>query len=227
MSPTKQKIIKSAIELFNEHGMINVRLQHIADESVLSVGNLAYHYATKMAIIEAIDVEIENTITPILSKEHGIAHLIDFDNQLSAYYFLMKRYAFYFLDLLELERSCPHLHIKRKEYIRQMINQINAWMLLNVKRGILKPEIQENQYQYTAHAIWMIITFWLTQQKVRETPNEGEGAFKKMVWMQLLSLFTSTGLMEYDALILPQLQHYNSPPQRLPFGKGVLRTKFN
>jgi len=227
MGPTKQKIIKSAIELFNEHGMINVRLQHIADKSVISVGNLAYHFPNKLAIIEAIDVELENTITPILLVEKGVAHLIDFDNQLTAYFFLIKRYAFYFLDLLELERSYPHLHNKRKEYIRKMIYQIREWMLLNVKRGVLKPEIEENQYQHTSHAIWMIITFWLTQQKVRETPNEDEGAFKKMVWTQLLSILTPSGLMEYDALILPQLQHYNSPPQRLPFGKGVLRTKFN
>lgn len=54
MKPTKQKILDSALRLFNEKGIVNVRLQHIADESIVSVGHLAYHYANKEAIINAL-----------------------------------------------------------------------------------------------------------------------------------------------------------------------------
>jgi AcrR family transcriptional regulator len=210
MSPTKQKIVQCAIELFNEKGLINVRLQHIADDARISVGNLAYHFHNKQAIVEAIDDELGNTIKPILLVEEGFSYLIDFDNQLSAYYYLIKRYAFYFLDFLELERSYPVLHAKRKDYIRQMVYQIKEWMLLNIEKGILNAEIKENQYQNTAHSIWMIITFWLTQQEVRGAQDEDEGAFKIMIWNQFVPLFTASGLMEYEAIILPQLQHHNS-----------------
>ena len=195
--------------MFNEKGLTNVRLQHIADKAGRSVGNLAYHFPNKMAIIQVIDEELENTIRPILSVEQSFPHLIDFDNQLSSYYFLLKRYAFYFLDLLELERAYPTLYAKRKEYIWQMITQIRTWMLLNVEKGMLKPQIQENQFQHTAHTIWVVITFWLTQQQVRGTTNEDEGIFKEVVWNQLLPLFTPLGLMEFDAIILPQLKYYS------------------
>lgn len=210
MKKTKLKIIKSAVRLFNEKGMTNVRLQHIADKAGISVGNLAYHFPNKRAIIEVIDAELEDAVKPILSMEQSFPHLIDFDNQLSGYYFLFKRFAFYFLDFLEMERAYPSLHIKRKRYIHLMISQIREWMQMNAEKGILKPEIQENQFHHTAHAIWMIITFWLTQQQLRGTTGEDEGAFKEVIWNQLLPLFTSQGLMEYDAIILPQLKYYST-----------------
>lgn len=204
MHNTKQKILDAAIPLFNEKGLVNVRLQHIADKAGISVGNLAYHYYSKKAIVEALYKELEQTINPILSPKQGFLHLIDFDNQLSAYYFLIKRYAFYFLDVLEMERAYPRLHDKRKLYISQMMEQIHQWMLQNVDKGILKPEIQSKQYELSAQTIWLVITFWITQQRVRET-EEDEVAFKKLVWNQLLPLLTSQGLLEYNALILPQL----------------------
>ena len=53
MAKTKQKIILSALQLFNENGIANVRLQHIADEAFISIGNLAYHYKNKEAIVKA------------------------------------------------------------------------------------------------------------------------------------------------------------------------------
>ena len=58
MAGTKQKILNSSINLFNKKGLVNVRLQQIADESGISVGNLAYHYYSKKAIIQAIDLSL-------------------------------------------------------------------------------------------------------------------------------------------------------------------------
>ncbi|MEO7308888.1 MAG: TetR family transcriptional regulator [Chitinophagaceae bacterium] len=38
---TKQKILNASLHLFNENGISNTRLQQIADETGISVGNLA------------------------------------------------------------------------------------------------------------------------------------------------------------------------------------------
>ncbi|MEL7123903.1 MAG: TetR/AcrR family transcriptional regulator, partial [Bacteroidota bacterium] len=51
MKSTKQKILDAALKLFNQDGIVNVRLQHIADEAFVSVGNLAYHYSNKESIV--------------------------------------------------------------------------------------------------------------------------------------------------------------------------------
>lgn len=208
MNSTKSKILASAIKLFNEYGLVNVRLQQIADESGISVGNLAYHFYSKKAIVIALDEQFESVITPLLSIDYNFPFLIDFDNHLSEYYFLLKNYSFYFLDFLEIERAYPAIHKKRKIYINQMIQQINKWLLLNISKGILKEELQENQYKNTAHTIWMIITFWLTQQQIVGEEIDGEGSFKIMIWNQLLPLLTKTGWLECELIILPQLKYY-------------------
>lgn len=207
MKKTKQKIIQSSIELFNQKGLTNVRLQNIADRCDISVGNLAYHFPNKLAIIEAIDEILQSEIEPILTDKRRFPYLIDFDNQLSNFYFLINKYAFYFLDLLELERSYPDLQIKRKQYIYEMIDQIHKWMLDNVSKSILQVEIHEEQYLHTAKAIWMIINFWMTQQQVKGGHHQDEGAFKVVVWNQLIPIFTPSGLMEYEAIILPQIKN--------------------
>tara|TARA_R100000935_G_C2827593_1_gene163208 strand:- start:386 stop:1018 length:633 start_codon:yes stop_codon:yes gene_type:complete len=208
MNSTKPKILAAAIKLFNGHGLVNVRLQKIADESGISVGNLAYHYYSKKAIVVAIDEQLENEITPLLTIEHSFPYLIDFDNHLSEYYFLLNNYSFYFLDFIEIKRAYPSIHKKRKIYIDKMIAQINKWMLMNISKGILKEELQENHYRNTAHTIWMIITFWLTQQQIVGEELDGEGSFKIMIWNQLLPLLTKTGWLECEAIILPQLKYY-------------------
>jgi AcrR family transcriptional regulator len=59
---TKQKILDSSLQLFNDNGISNTRLQQIADESGISVGNLAYHFSNKEAITESL---IANVITSV------------------------------------------------------------------------------------------------------------------------------------------------------------------
>lgn len=203
---TKDKIIEAAILLFNQDGLPNVKLQNIADECGISVGNLAYHFQYKQDLMTTLAEYINAEISPIVNCSNQFPLLIDFDNQLSQYYALINRYAFFFLDVVELERSYPNIHQQRVQHINQMIDQIYRWVSENVQKGIFRTEVHTDQYAHTAHAIWMIISFWLTQRKVLSTSDADEEKFKIVVWNQLLPTFTKVGLMEYEALILPQLR---------------------
>jgi len=203
---TKEKILAAAVDLFNKDGLTNVKLQQIADECGISVGNLAYHFQYKEDLINTIADNINAEISPIVKSDNQFPLLIDFDNQLSKYYALINEFPFFFLDVVELERSYPAIHQKREKYINRMIDQIFQWINDNVNKGIFLPEIHEDQYAHTAHSIWMIISFWLTQRKVLSTSGLDEEKFKIVVWNQLLPSFTPVGLMEYEALILPQLR---------------------
>lgn len=203
---TKQKIIEASIDLFNRNGLVNVRLQHIADAAGISVGNLAYHFYSKTAIVKTIDEELSAKITPILSNPQNFPNLIDFNNQLSLYFGLFKQYAFYFLDLIELERAYPDLHAKRQQYFDQMIRQIETWIKGKVEEGLLQPETAPSHYSKVAISVWMIITFWIHQQLLLGKPGRDEQAFKLVVWTQLVPYFTEVGRAEYELLILPMLE---------------------
>ncbi len=185
--------------------MANVRLQHIADHARISVGNLAYHFCDKRAIVCVIHQELEKEIDPVLNLPTQAMQLIDFDNRLSTFYFLSRKYAFYFLDVLELERSYSALHAGRKVYIQSMITQIHQWLKKHVELETLKPESIHYQYQSLAHTLWVLITFWLSQQQVRGV-TEDESGFKRSIWSQIAPHLTEKGFLEFEAMIEPQLQ---------------------
>ena len=54
MKKTQQKIVKTAIQLFNKNGVANVRVQDIAIAANISPGNLTYHYKTKKDLMVAV-----------------------------------------------------------------------------------------------------------------------------------------------------------------------------
>ena len=215
MRNTKQHILDAAIDLFNKNGVANVRLQQIADQAGISVGNLAYHYYSKEAIVNAIDEQLNASIGPVLSQDRRFPYLIDFDNQLAHYYHLLMNYSFYFVDLLEFKRVYPKLYRKRSAYIDQIIQQIENWLSYNIEKGVVHPPLRPRHYRIVAHTIWMIITFWMTQPLEHGTSEERERVFKEVVWSQVLPYFTEAGELEFEMIIDPLLDSLsNDPPGR-------------
>lgn len=198
---TKERIIESSILLFNQHGLVNVRLQHIADQTGISVGNLAYHYYSKEAIIQEIVVQLNELLEPIIDEQKEFPGLMDFDTQLARYYHLLMKYSFFFIDLLELKRNYPKQYPTQKLITEHITHQIHNWLIRNEKDDILIKELRPDHYSIIAHTIWMVITFYLTRPIDHGSPEDSERVFKEMVWSQILPHFTKAGRLEFDLLI--------------------------
>jgi len=208
---TKQKILQASIRLFNENGMANVRLQQIAKEIGISVGNLAYHYKNKEFIVEAISEELYQEASEVLSTYRLFPNLMDFDNQLTKYFGFIQKYPFYFLDLIEIDRNYPRVQSKRQVLISKMISQIRKRFDFNHQRGIIKEEPAADRYDCIATTIWVLITFWIPQNLLASTHTPTDiRQFKKMVWNQLLPYFTEAGIAEFNQLIRPMLEERSS-----------------
>jgi AcrR family transcriptional regulator len=54
MKKTKEKILDTARELFNESGYSQVTIRQIASAMGISSGNLNYHYGTRESVLEAL-----------------------------------------------------------------------------------------------------------------------------------------------------------------------------
>ncbi|MGL4370327.1 MAG: TetR/AcrR family transcriptional regulator, partial [Spirochaetota bacterium] len=65
---TREKIIETAVALFNEKGAHSVTTNHIADKMGMSPGNLYYHYRNKQEIIREIFDMIALEFTRIWTK---------------------------------------------------------------------------------------------------------------------------------------------------------------
>ena len=92
MSDTKQRIVQAAAGLFHEHGVAPVRLQQIADEAEVSVGNLAYHFKNKEAIIQAVYERLAAEVKHILQSFRQSSTLLDFDDQLTRWFAFNQRF---------------------------------------------------------------------------------------------------------------------------------------
>ena len=63
MTTTKEKIIETSINLFNEKGCLNTSTRHIADELGISIGNLYYHFKNKEEILIAeVDLDLQENV---------------------------------------------------------------------------------------------------------------------------------------------------------------------
>lgn len=60
----KEKIILSATCLFNQHGFVNVRFQHISDHHICR--QYLHHFKNKEAIVKAISDQWEERLKEVL-----------------------------------------------------------------------------------------------------------------------------------------------------------------
>lgn len=198
MTKTKKKIFAAALKLFNEAGLQNVRLQHIADEAFISVGNLAYHYKNKEAIVQAIYEEITHKQKALLS-EYRIVPLFDNLNSLfQGTFALQQQYIFFYLDTLEIVRTYPPIGEAHQNHIKSKVSQMKIMLDFNSARGALVAEPKEGTFQQLAQLLWMMMDLWHSQQAI--SGNEtlpSEQSYSETIWQLLIPYFTTMGKQEY------------------------------
>lgn len=199
---TKQKILEASIRLFNWNDVANVRLQQIADETGISVGNLAYHFKNKEAIVNAVYEGLFEEFSQILSGYMISPKLTDFDYQMENYHRFFSKYKFYLIDLFEIERSYPPIMERWRECVDKMLLQIRKRLDYNVSRGILRAEPAPGVYNELTNNIWMTIVFWIPQQLLKDQPVD-EVLFKQAVWAHINPFFTPKGLSEFKLEVQP------------------------
>jgi AcrR family transcriptional regulator len=64
---TRERILETSLQLFNDFGEPNVTTQLISDEMGISPGNLYYHFHNKDEIIESLFADFERDIEDTLA----------------------------------------------------------------------------------------------------------------------------------------------------------------
>lgn len=203
MSKTKDRILEAAIKTFNEHGVANVRLQQIADAAEISVGNLAYHFKNKEAIVTFTYDFIFSEFSEILSEYLLVDNFQGLDKNLGAYYKFFRKFGFFFTDMFEIERNYPDILGKWHKFTNRMLLQIRSRIEFDVQRGVIIPQSNEMNELLSSN-IWMSIIFWLPQRILRGLPAE-EKLFKEAVWSQMTPYLTDRGEEEFVVHIYPIL----------------------
>ena len=203
MSDTKQRIIWAAADLFHDQGVASVRLQQIADRAEVSVGNLAYHFKNKEAIILAVYDQLAHQVKDILQHFRLLPTLLDLDQQLSQWFAFNASYTFYFSAYLPA--SVPEAAQVRARLLSRLTSQLTKRIEYHVQRGVMHPPGETRPYAAVADAVGLIITSWSFYQGVKGESEIEQTGFKATVWAQFLPHFTPRGQAEYHELICPIL----------------------
>lgn len=198
---TKKKILDTALSLFNQHGFVNVRLQHISDEAIISLGNITYHYRTKDDMVTAIWTNLKNDQIQLLSEFRALPLFEDVDRYLESNFALQQKYIFFYQDTLEVIRAYEEIAVQYREHISWQEQQIIGMLTFNKARGALLSSIdEENYYHFASVWLWMSES-WVNRQAVIGTKNTEVSAYKRIMWQFLLPLFTQQGQNEYEQML--------------------------
>ncbi|QOY54791.1 TetR/AcrR family transcriptional regulator [Candidatus Sulfurimonas marisnigri] len=182
---TKERILQTALELFNSGNTQMATTNHIAKAMNISPGNLHYHYKNREEIIRVLykqmrskaSLPIEELPTTILELNK---HLKDLLEILWEYRFFYKELLFLFSRDSELEKMCVEDNLKHRQRIIKSIENF-------IKNGEL--ELHNGQSTgYVADYVLMTEQFYFSYSKtlgkeidrdsVRETINHINGVFR-------------------------------------------------
>ena len=182
MKHTKANLLENARQLFNKNGFVNVRLQHIADEGHVSVGNLAYHFVDKKCLVEALYEQLKQA-QEVALYEFRMAHLFeDIDRQLRAVFHCQQQHLFFYLDTLEVLRAYPCIRKKHQQHIAWQLEQIEWMFHFNVDRNTFRAPVREGQYEQLAWLFWLTMDNWLYARSIKGQDHGNEDEFVADLW---------------------------------------------
>jgi len=172
---------------------MNVSMQKLADELSLSPGNLTYHFPKKenlmLALYDHFQAEMLKVI-PAPSK--NLATLVSIDDQITRFYNLQQRFLFFYLDLLEIERSYQKIAKRHFAHIENQITSINFSLDHNYSLGYLQKQDKNDSLKLLAQQLWFTAVFWPKQCRVRGVEDRLDD-LRKTLWSQIFPHLTVEG----------------------------------
>jgi AcrR family transcriptional regulator len=166
MTKTKQRILDTAVQLFNEQGTDVVSTNHIAEALGMSPGNLYYHFSNKEEIIRAIFERLfvvwdETFALP----EDRLPTLADAVGLVESNFKILYEYRFIYREILALLKADEALHqqyiaVRERGYtgFREIIALFGQTNIITVP--------DEDTVTALADMCWMISEFWLTTVEI-------------------------------------------------------------
>ncbi|AKC07284.1 MULTISPECIES: TetR/AcrR family transcriptional regulator [Rhizobium/Agrobacterium group] len=171
-SPTRQRIIAAALQLFNERGPDHVTTAEIARAVNINEGNLYYHFRTKEALVLALFALFETDALAVVAKidEEDEVAASTYAGFLRLWFSLVWNYRFLFRDFVGLLSSAPALV--------EPVRGISAAMRLAVDDIVSRmeraglAEIPETERAALLTNLWIVSTYWAAYLNLQEGVTE-------------------------------------------------------
>lgn len=201
---TKERILHTSLQLFNQYGVDMVTVRHIAKELGISHGNLCYHFPNTDIIAQTLYDALVDELNKVL-EEPAIFSTIDLKTLYKLCSFVFEKlykYKFLIQDFISLVRRNPILKQKHRDLVASRRLFFQMGIEAGIQAGFLKPEIIEGQYENFFNQLFIISDFWLASAEILYEGKEGNKLqhYLNITFTLLVPYLTDKGLAEYKEL---------------------------
>jgi AcrR family transcriptional regulator len=188
---TRERILQTALELFNQSGTAAASTNHIADALGMSPGNLYYHFRNKEEIIRAL-FEQQYDQWDAIYKLSGDSPptLADLQGLVRATFAVGWRYRFIYRELIALLRRDDALQQRWVAVRARGFAGFHELVGLFVAAGVLRDPADPPVVTRLAELCWLISEFWLASVEVSgQTVDTAQMAHGVALMLQVLEPF--------------------------------------
>jgi AcrR family transcriptional regulator len=170
---TRERILSTALALFNHAGEPHVTTADIADEMNISPGNLYYHFRNKDDIIGELYAALEASVRPLLAPPAGRAPTIeDLWLFLHLLFERMGEYRFFYRDLDEITSRNRRIAARFGALTRDGEAAIRALADGLVATGAMHATPAERAA--LARNVVLVATYWMSFQRIGRAAGSGD-----------------------------------------------------
>ena len=182
---TKEKILQTALLLFNTRGVSKVSSKAISEEIGMSYGNLCYHFPKKDDIIMRLHQNLLDELDESFEKvERDIFAFDSLVVTLRKMMTLTEKYCFLFFSSHELQLKYEPIRLKSIERAKEYHNlllRISEFLMAN---GYMKSDDDKESVKMFVHGLLILYNSWITDSQLFY--NEKGGISKVDYYLKVL-----------------------------------------
>ncbi len=196
---TKDRILITALNLFNDKGLSQVTLRTIAQEMGISQGNLNYHFKKREEIIETLYFQLVEHI------DKGIVEQQD-ENSLSSFFKVFRvimdnfyQYRFFLLDFVQIMRENKKIKTHYAQLNTIRTEQFQNLFVALIANDFIRKEELPHEYEYLYKRLQILINFWISNSATaKETLSKKSITYYyDVIGQSLYPYLTPQGKAEY------------------------------
>lgn len=201
---TREKILETALRLFNAQGTDTVTVRHIAAEMGISHGNLCYHFPSTDTIIEALYQQLVQALNTQIQQPAAEANF-DMKTALAMSNHsmeILQRYRFLMLDFVRIMRRIPAIRAHFQALMQLRRVQFRAMLDALAAQGLLQPEPVPGQFDRLIDQMSLIGDFWISSAEIlyQGDPADELAHYQQLLTSLIVPYLTPKGREEWQKI---------------------------
>jgi AcrR family transcriptional regulator len=181
----RDRILESALSLFNDRGTGAVSTNHIAEAAGISPGNLYYHFRNKEEIIRALYERLFTSWDEVFQLPTDRApSLNDLDTMITANYQLIWEYRFAYREQAALLRNDPELRERYLAVRQRGYEGFTALIDAFVAAGVLSRPADSQELAVLTELCWIVSEQWPVNLELNGQPFDENGILRGAALMR-------------------------------------------